>query len=78
MKTSVSYKFDHCSLSDMGMLGNIEKDTSRKSHLKTAGAPSPEHGVGANQERDALSASARKRISLAQKARWAKRTSSNG
>src|SRR6266496_5150381 len=34
-------------------VGNIEPDTSRTLHLKTAGVPSPEHSAGANQERDA-------------------------
>ena len=33
--------------------GDIEPDTLRTLHLKTAGVPSPEHSAGANQVRDA-------------------------
>ena len=34
-------------------VGNIEPDTSRTLHLRTAGVPSPENSAGANHERDA-------------------------
>jgi hypothetical protein len=34
-------------------VGDIERDTLRTLHLKTAGVPSPEHSAGTNQERDA-------------------------